>query len=171
MVEQPAPHRQGAGSSPASGTMTTINAGYALEQLRRAVSSRETNPDEAARARAEGRVRRWEQVLAGLSTGSIAVGSRTPLLGVPAWVTLRGGDRRLCHGRAAGRRRAAAARARAAGAAGRAGRAVAAGGAQRVLPRRGGARGAGGAARRWALPRAGARGGSAAGGAVAARPA
>ncbi len=33
-------------------------------------------------------MRRWEQVLAGLSTGSIAVGSRTPLSGVPAWVTL-----------------------------------------------------------------------------------
>ena len=52
-------------------------SGYAFGQLRKAL--RGESPE---------RIRKWESVLGGLETGSLQVGSRTPLDGVPSWVTL-----------------------------------------------------------------------------------
>ncbi|MFG2949150.1 hypothetical protein [Streptomyces adustus] len=46
------------------------------------------------RAGAEERVERWRKVLAGRADGTLTVGSRTPVAGLPAWVTpqvVRGG--------------------------------------------------------------------------------
>ncbi|NHZ81321.1 hypothetical protein F2P44_18865 [Massilia sp. CCM 8695] len=61
--------------------------GYAALQLAAALRTSTNHPDPQVRERARGKVRQWEQVMAGMLTGSIDVGSRTPLAGVPAWVT------------------------------------------------------------------------------------
>ncbi|MBI4618285.1 MAG: hypothetical protein HY720_32095 [Planctomycetes bacterium] len=66
----------------------TANPGYAIGQLHRALRAVAEHPDPAVRARAAEKIRRWENVLAGMATGSLEVGSRTPLQDVPAWVTL-----------------------------------------------------------------------------------
>ena len=58
-----------------------VNPGYILDQLRRAAG-------QAGAAAAE-RVEAWKQVLAGLADGALAIGSRTPVAGLPPWVTLR----------------------------------------------------------------------------------
>ncbi|MFF9488405.1 hypothetical protein [Streptomyces sp. NPDC014676] len=53
-----------------------------------------THEDAGTRRRAEVRGQRWREVLTGLVTGRLSVGSRTPVDGLPAWVTLevvRGG--------------------------------------------------------------------------------
>jgi hypothetical protein len=64
------------------------NPGYVVNQLLRAMSTSATHPDLAARQRALERVKRWEQVFRGMFDGSISVGSRTPIRGIPRWVTL-----------------------------------------------------------------------------------
>lgn len=65
-----------------------IGPEYAHAQLARALRTLEEHPDPEVKARARERVRRWEQILAGLASGAVAVGSRTPVAGAPAWVTL-----------------------------------------------------------------------------------
>lgn len=65
-----------------------VNPGYAHDQLARSLRSLASHADPAVRARAAERVRRWESVIRGLAEGSLAIGSRTPVAGVPAWVTL-----------------------------------------------------------------------------------
>jgi hypothetical protein len=55
-----------------------IYPGYALRQLARALA----NPASTEK------VRRWTQILNGLATGTLDVGDRTPVKGVPAWATL-----------------------------------------------------------------------------------
>ncbi len=64
-----------------------IGAGFPLGQLARALTTAQTHEDAATRERAELRVRRWQQVLAGMAQGWLDVGSRTPVKGLPAWVT------------------------------------------------------------------------------------
>lgn len=66
----------------------TIDSGYARIQLARALRTLEQHADPEVRARAVERVRRWEQVIAGLRGAALTIGSRTPAAGVPAWVTL-----------------------------------------------------------------------------------
>jgi hypothetical protein len=71
-----------------------VDTGYPLGQLARALTTAAVHEDPATRRRAEERVRRWEAVLAGMATGTVTVGSRTPVKGLPAWATLevvRGG--------------------------------------------------------------------------------
>lgn len=75
---------------------TGIEAGseYPAGQLARAFVTALTHEDTKTRTRAYERVRRWLRVLGGMADGSVAVGSRTPVAGLPAWVTLevvRGG--------------------------------------------------------------------------------
>ena len=65
-----------------------MNVGYVLDQLRRAVKALVHRPQPAAQTRAEEKVARWHAVLDGLLTGSLQVGSRTPLAEIPPWVTL-----------------------------------------------------------------------------------
>ncbi|RSZ60745.1 hypothetical protein HF313_18400 [Massilia atriviolacea] len=64
-----------------------IAPGYATLQLAAALRAVGDHPDPQVRARAAVKAQRWEQLMAGMFTGAIEVGSRTPLSGVPAWVT------------------------------------------------------------------------------------
>lgn len=56
----------------------TVNPLYPLRQLERAIAGA-GSPEKAAR---------WQAVIAGLAGGTLTVGSRTPVAGTPAWVTL-----------------------------------------------------------------------------------
>ncbi|MFJ8111184.1 hypothetical protein [Streptomyces sp. NPDC096132] len=70
------------------------NPGYASGQLAKALTTALTHHDPDTRRRADERGRSWRAVLAGLANGRLAIGSRTPVAGLPAWVTpevLRGG--------------------------------------------------------------------------------
>ncbi|MEA5362865.1 hypothetical protein VA596_25245 [Amycolatopsis sp., V23-08] len=62
--------------------------GYAYGQLERAMRSAASTTDGAARARAQAKAGRWREVLSGMADGTLRIGSRTPVAGTPAWVTL-----------------------------------------------------------------------------------
>lgn len=67
---------------------------YPKRQLARAFLTALAHPDGETRRRAAVRADRWRAVLAGVADGRLAVGSRTPVAGLPAWVTpevVRGG--------------------------------------------------------------------------------
>ncbi|MFJ5549442.1 hypothetical protein [Streptomyces sp. NPDC093225] len=67
---------------------------YAQAELARAATTARTHADETVRRRAAERVGQWREVLAGTADGRLAIGSRTPVAGLPAWVTpevVRGG--------------------------------------------------------------------------------
>jgi hypothetical protein len=71
-----------------------VNAGYALDQLSRALRTALTHEDGAVRDRARARSAKWTDVLRGISSGRLRVGSRTPVTDFPVWVTpevVRGG--------------------------------------------------------------------------------
>lgn len=70
-----------------SDTDIRIGAGYPLGRLARALTTARTHEDPATRLRAEQRVRRWQEVLAGMAQDRLDIGSRTPVEGLPAWVT------------------------------------------------------------------------------------
>ena len=61
---------------------------YAWAQLQLAVERAQRAGDRGSRARAEQKVRGWQQVLDGMASGQLLVGSRTPVADTPAWVTL-----------------------------------------------------------------------------------
>ena len=65
----------------------TANPGYAQGQLAKAFRTALTHEDADTRHRAKGRVTRWRAVLAGMADGVLSIGSRTPVAGLPAWVT------------------------------------------------------------------------------------
>ena len=65
-----------------------INPGYALGQIAKALTTSEQHRDAEAQTRAKQRVAKWLNVFAGIVNGSLDAGSRTPLSGVPEWVTL-----------------------------------------------------------------------------------
>ncbi|GKQ35793.1 hypothetical protein [Streptomyces sp. A012304] len=74
--------------------LAEANPGYASGQLARALRTAHTHHDPDTRRRAEERSRIWRAVLAGMANGLLAIGSRTPVAGLPAWVTpevVRGG--------------------------------------------------------------------------------
>ena len=62
--------------------------GYPTGQLQRALEAAVRHKDPKLRARAEQRALAWEEVLSGIASGSLTVGSRTPVADTPAWVTL-----------------------------------------------------------------------------------
>ncbi|WP_240045953.1 hypothetical protein [Streptomyces sp. L-9-10] len=71
-----------------------VHRAYPMGQLAKAFTTAVTHHDRRVRARAEDRVDRWRRVLAGMADGTLAVGSRTPVAGLPAWATpqvVRGG--------------------------------------------------------------------------------
>ncbi|MFJ4687750.1 hypothetical protein [Streptomyces sp. NPDC088789] len=71
-----------------------VNPGYGYGQLARALETARTHPDADTRRRAEEKGRTWRSVLAGMADGRLLIGSRTPVTGLPAWVTpemVRGG--------------------------------------------------------------------------------
>lgn len=68
--------------------------GYALGQLSKAFLTATTNEDPEVRRRADRRAQRWAQAIQEMAEGRIALCSRSPVRGLPAWVTLdvlRGG--------------------------------------------------------------------------------
>ncbi|WP_405864357.1 hypothetical protein OG407_38225 [Streptomyces sp. NBC_01515] len=65
----------------------TANPGYAQGQLAKAFTTALTHEDADTRRRAESRVTRWRAVLAGMAGGLLSIGSRTPVAGLPAWIT------------------------------------------------------------------------------------
>jgi hypothetical protein len=68
--------------------------GYVGGELAKAFVTALTHEDAKTRRRAEKRVERWRSVLAGMAEGTVRVGSRAPVAGLPAWVTpevVRGG--------------------------------------------------------------------------------
>jgi hypothetical protein len=72
----------------ASGSVVTAGAGYPLGQLARALATARTHHDPEVRARAGRKGERWRAVLSAMTDGRVTVGSRTPVAGLPAWVTL-----------------------------------------------------------------------------------
>ncbi|MEW2475999.1 hypothetical protein AB0875_19595 [Micromonospora gifhornensis] len=64
-----------------------VGVGFPLGQLARALTTAGTHEDPATRQRAERRVRRWQQVVDGMAAGTLDIGSRTPVRGLPVWVT------------------------------------------------------------------------------------
>lgn len=67
---------------------------YALAQWRQALITAATSQDDVTRAGAQRRVSRWGNVIAGMRSGTLRLGSRSPVRGLPAWVTpevVRGG--------------------------------------------------------------------------------
>ncbi|MFO0625508.1 MAG: hypothetical protein U0325_07785 [Polyangiales bacterium] len=65
-----------------------MNPDYAWGQLHRAMETAARHENAAARARAEARITRWREVIADMAHGTLRVGSRAPIAGVPAWATL-----------------------------------------------------------------------------------
>ena len=66
----------------------TASPSYALGQLRRALDRVAVAGDAAERGGALEKVRRWQDVLAGMASGRLSAGSRTPVADTPPWVTL-----------------------------------------------------------------------------------
>ena len=65
-----------------------VNPGYAVFQLAKALTTSQQHEDPATRQRAMGKVEKWTAVFNGIVNGSIEVGSRAPLEGVPTWAML-----------------------------------------------------------------------------------
>ncbi|MFI7367326.1 hypothetical protein ACIBO4_34830 [Streptomyces sp. NPDC050149] len=72
----------------------TAGRSYPEGQLAKAFLTASTHTDAGTRLRAEARGQRWKEVLAAMAAGRVSVGSRTPVVGLPPWVTpevMRGG--------------------------------------------------------------------------------
>jgi hypothetical protein len=65
-----------------------MSEGYATGRLRHALERALVADDPAVRRRAAVRVDAWRNVLDGMASGRLAVGSRTPVADTPVWVTL-----------------------------------------------------------------------------------
>lgn len=65
-----------------------IGVGHATFQLSKALIAQEHDSDPEARARADERVVRWQQVIAHMAQHTAQYGSRTPFADTPSWVTL-----------------------------------------------------------------------------------
>ncbi|MFF0340960.1 hypothetical protein [Kribbella sp. NPDC004875] len=66
----------------------SASAEYAIGRLQHALERALVADDVAVRRRAAARVDAWRNVLEGMASGRLAVGSRTPVADTPAWVTL-----------------------------------------------------------------------------------
>src|SRR5688572_24372959 len=87
MVDRSASDRERAGSNPASG-FSGANPGYAHYQIARSLATAAEHPDPSIREKAASRAQKWQSVFQKMLSGSLAVGSRTPVNGIPPWVTL-----------------------------------------------------------------------------------
>lgn len=65
-----------------------VNPGYALGQIAKALTTTQEHEDVETRTRAQKKIAKWEGILRGLDTGSLDVGSCTPVKDVPKWATL-----------------------------------------------------------------------------------
>src|SRR5215471_2975169 len=73
---------------PKDNPQVSVNPGYVLAQLSRAMTAASEHPDPAVRQHAIERTARWQQVFEAMLSGAISFGSRAPISGVPEWVTL-----------------------------------------------------------------------------------
>ncbi|MFE5797458.1 hypothetical protein ACFQ8C_33445 [Streptomyces sp. NPDC056503] len=80
----PPPARSTQSTAP---TLFSPSPDHVRRQLARAFTTSLTHADPATRERAGKRARGWRDVLAGMASGTLRVGSRTPVAGYPAWVT------------------------------------------------------------------------------------
>ncbi|MCR9140623.1 MAG: hypothetical protein NXI24_00005 [bacterium] len=64
-----------------------VGPNYPLFQLAKAFNTKANSLDDGEKERMSAKIRKWEQLLAGMYDGSISVGSRTPV-NAPEWVTL-----------------------------------------------------------------------------------
>jgi len=71
----------------AASDLQGVNPGYAAFQIAKALRTSEEHDDPAIRARATEKAAKWEAVLNNILTGALEYGSRTPVKGIPAWVT------------------------------------------------------------------------------------
>ncbi|MER7598079.1 hypothetical protein [Streptomyces hydrogenans] len=76
-----------ADQQPPMSTPFTPSPDHVRGMLARAFTTALTHADPATRQRAEERARGWRDVLAGMASGTLRIGSRTPVAGLPAWVT------------------------------------------------------------------------------------
>lgn len=67
---------------------TRASPAYALGQLAKAFTTSTSHEDPATRERARVKVEAWRKVVEGMLSGALAVGTRTPVPGAPAWATL-----------------------------------------------------------------------------------
>jgi hypothetical protein len=65
-----------------------VNPGYALGRLAKVFHTSQTHEDPETRARAEKKIEAWVSIFEGMLSGVLRVGSRTPVVGAPAWATL-----------------------------------------------------------------------------------
>ncbi|MFF9908979.1 hypothetical protein [Streptomyces sp. NPDC013457] len=94
--QQPPTEPASPAGAPAAVTigLATASSAYAAGQLARALRTSVSHAEPATRDRALGRIQKWRAVLAGMADGSLTIGARTPVAGLPAWVTpevVRGG--------------------------------------------------------------------------------
>ncbi|GAA2760819.1 hypothetical protein [Actinopolymorpha rutila] len=66
----------------------TASPAYALGRLQRALDTVANSDDPLVRARAQQKATKWQAVIAGIASGQLDIGSRTPVADTPAWVTL-----------------------------------------------------------------------------------
>ncbi|WP_017596217.1 hypothetical protein [Nocardiopsis potens] len=64
-----------------------IGPGYPAGRLAEAFTTALTHEDPRVRSAAAERAGAWRRVVAGMADGTLAIGSRTPVAGMPAWVT------------------------------------------------------------------------------------
>ncbi|MGI8311377.1 hypothetical protein [Saccharopolyspora hattusasensis] len=70
-------------------TFRSASPAYAVGRWAEAVAAARTAAESGDAAdRAREKVRRWEDVLSGMASGRLAIGSRVPVADTPAWVTL-----------------------------------------------------------------------------------
>lgn len=68
-------------------TTSAVTTSYPHAQMAKALVTALTHPDVSTQQRAEQRLARWNQVVVGMNDGSVAIGSRQPIIRFPAWVT------------------------------------------------------------------------------------
>ena len=70
-------------------TGASVNPGFVAAQLAAATAAAENADAPTAMEAADKRIRDWLSVVAGMSSGTLSIGSRTPVQGFPPWVTLK----------------------------------------------------------------------------------
>jgi hypothetical protein len=76
-------------TSDTTGSRDWANPGYVLDQLTKALETASKHTDRETRERAAVKVGRWRSIFQGMLSGALLPGERTPIAGVPAWVTPR----------------------------------------------------------------------------------